>query len=153
MKLEKWALIAEIVSGAAIVVTLLFLVLGIRDNTEVLRATAYANLQNGLNEFQIAQMSDPELSRGFGQFINGDAADLSDLDQGRLGIGLAILFRNLETAYFMNKYELLGESEWERFEDSICRNRGRLQRYLGDDLIRGTMSSEFMGYIGDTCTN
>ena len=39
MKLEKWALIAEIVSSFAVVVTLILLVVELRDNTVALRAT------------------------------------------------------------------------------------------------------------------
>ena len=37
-KLSEWASIAEIVSGIAVVITLVFLIFGIRENTEVTRA-------------------------------------------------------------------------------------------------------------------
>ena len=39
MKLEKWALLAEIISGVAIVVTVIILIVEVRGNTTVLRAT------------------------------------------------------------------------------------------------------------------
>ena len=46
MKLEKWALIAEIVGGVAIVVTLIALIVELRGNTGAIRAqTAQATFQ------------------------------------------------------------------------------------------------------------
>jgi hypothetical protein len=39
MKLEKWALIAEIVGGVSVVITLIFLIAGIRENTAVTRVS------------------------------------------------------------------------------------------------------------------
>ena len=38
MKLEKWALIAEIVSSVAVVVTLVLLLFEVRENTDIARA-------------------------------------------------------------------------------------------------------------------
>ena len=40
-KLADWASIAEIISGIAVVVTLIVLIVEVRDNTEVLRVSAY----------------------------------------------------------------------------------------------------------------
>jgi hypothetical protein len=53
MKLSDWAGIAEIFSGIAVVVTLVFLIIGIRENTEVTRAATYADLLDGLNEYSM----------------------------------------------------------------------------------------------------
>ena len=41
MKLEKWALIAEIVGSFAIVATLIVLIVESRGNTEAIRASTY----------------------------------------------------------------------------------------------------------------
>jgi hypothetical protein len=41
VKLSDWANVAEVVSGVAVVITLIFLILSIRENTEITRAAAY----------------------------------------------------------------------------------------------------------------
>lgn len=50
MTLDNIANIAEILSGIAVVVTLFFLLVQIRDNTKALRATAIENFYNGYLE-------------------------------------------------------------------------------------------------------
>ncbi|MEE8094327.1 MAG: hypothetical protein V3T47_08825, partial [Gammaproteobacteria bacterium] len=56
MKLEKSALIAEIVGGLAIVVTLIALIAELRVNTEAIRAqTAQATFQTSAQSFYYAE--------------------------------------------------------------------------------------------------
>lgn len=50
MTLDNIANVAEILSGIAVVVTLIFLLVQIRDNTKALRATAIENFYNGYLE-------------------------------------------------------------------------------------------------------
>ena len=50
MKLEKWAFIAEIVLGVAVLTTLIFLVVGIRDRNSVNRFLAYERILESAND-------------------------------------------------------------------------------------------------------
>ena len=59
-KLSDWASIAEIISGIAVVVTLIFLIAGIRENTAVLRGSSYSNTLESLNQLQASIMADSE---------------------------------------------------------------------------------------------
>ena len=52
-KLSDWASIAEIVSGIAVVVALVFLVVGIRENTEMARASMYERTFDSLNQWRM----------------------------------------------------------------------------------------------------
>ena len=49
-KLEKLALIAELVSSIVVVVTLVFLLIGVRENSEMARASAYERNIDSSNE-------------------------------------------------------------------------------------------------------
>lgn len=60
--LQKWALVAEIIGGAAVMITLVFLLLGIKENTQVTSASMFANTIDSLNEFEAGLLADPELS-------------------------------------------------------------------------------------------
>jgi len=61
-KLSDLASLAEIVSGVAVVVTLVFLVIGIRDNADVTRFSVYSDLLNEINENERARINNPELA-------------------------------------------------------------------------------------------
>ncbi|MBV1931103.1 MAG: hypothetical protein KUG71_05245 [Porticoccaceae bacterium] len=50
MTIDDLANLAEITSGIIVVITLIFLVVEIRDNTKALRATAIENFYNGYLE-------------------------------------------------------------------------------------------------------
>ena len=77
-KLSDWASIAEIVSGIAVVITLVFLVLGIRENTEVMRATSFASSIDTLNEFTASVVTDSELRQLWLAHNSRDGATFTD---------------------------------------------------------------------------
>jgi hypothetical protein len=62
-KLSEWASVAEVVSGVAIVVTLVFLAVGIRENTEITRAAAYDRNIESLNQWRLGVMQNESLIR------------------------------------------------------------------------------------------
>jgi hypothetical protein len=147
MKLEKWALIAEIVSGAAVLITLIFLVLGIRENTDVQRASAYTDLMEGMNRFQTAMLTNSDSIRVWQAFISEDVAGLDDNDLMRLNLSTLTLFRIYESAYISDKYGLLGDSERKRFENNICSMFGRVVSLDLVELVRSAVTEDFMRRI------
>jgi hypothetical protein len=53
-----------------------------------------------------------------------------------------------ESAYFANERRVLGDREWIRFEDAICRNYG------GDDDVSWNpdlLTPEFVDYVESAC--
>lgn len=68
-KLSDWANAAQIVSGIAVVVTLLFLILGIRENTAITRATAYDRNMDSLNYVRNVLVTDPETLDAWQKFM------------------------------------------------------------------------------------
>ena len=120
MKLKKWALIAEVISGAAVVVTLVFLVVGIRENTSTTRAVAYANLIDSINELESQRLNNSELTANWRLFRTGQLSNIELDNRGQLALYVQMLARNYEKAYYSNLYGIIGADEWERFERSIC---------------------------------
>lgn len=82
MKLEKWALIAEIVSGFAIVLTLIVLIVETRGNTDELRAATLANIAARTQVFPLALMTNPEVADVFTRLNSG--ADVSATDRSQI---------------------------------------------------------------------
>ncbi len=59
-KLKEWALLAEVFSGVAILVTLIFLVLEIRTNSELIRTDSFDRNIQSLIDWRRAVIADPE---------------------------------------------------------------------------------------------
>ena len=151
-KLSDWASIAEIISGIAVVVTLIFLIAGIRENTAVMRASEYSDLMESLNNFQVAQMTDPDSVRVWDAYIFRRTDELSALDRQRLNLAVLTLFRTYESAYFSNAYGLMGDVEWDRFRVAICGHYPRVRNNFLQELLTGILSAEFWDYVIDSCS-
>ena len=63
MKLEKWALIAEVVGGVAIVVSLVVLIFEVRGNTEAVSAATFQNVSDSISANGMEIAADPEATR------------------------------------------------------------------------------------------
>jgi len=68
-KLSDWASIAEIISGIAVLVTLVFLVLEIRAGTNVTRASMYGDILDSLVENRTLRIEDSEFDSLVQQFL------------------------------------------------------------------------------------
>lgn len=110
MKLEKWALVAEIVSGFAIVVTLVVLITQTMANTDATRAANRQSLAGRAEELLYLQ-TDPVVARVLAKVNNESSLDDEESIiyfgwlHGRL--------RNAEEAYLQYREGNLSESYWE----------------------------------------
>jgi len=152
-KLSDLASIAEIVSSVAVVVTLVFLILGIRENTEIVRASAFAGSMDSLNDFTMDVVTDADLRQVWSAFLDGNTADFDVDDRQQLQMLLIVLFRNYEKAYFSEQYGLLGSAEWGRFDRQICLQVDRAM--ITDESILGfldaILTDEFAGHVRSMC--
>ena len=149
MKLEKWALIAEIASGVGVLVTLIFLVIGIRDNTNVTRAASYEDLMSDSNQVFLTVVNDPELSQLWARRRERNLESLSNDEFERLAILNRAAWRIYDAAYYSFRNGSLGLSQWQRFENTICSALP-----LDDELWSRTnfaVSAEFVAYVDASC--
>ena len=152
LKLSDWADISQIVSGVAVVITLVFLIFEIRDNTSVTRAAVWERSADRLIELRYQLMNDPEGARLFQAFVFGNSEGITGDDAFRLTQFVLNLFQVFEQAYFAERYGLLGPGEWRRFEKQICVNYPRAQ--ASAELSRALptlMTEEFMAFMAETC--
>lgn len=150
-KLSDWASLAEIVASVGVVVTLIVLIVGVRENTAVVRASAYSNNLQSINELQGQILSDPDAVRAYTAFISDDISGLDDQDRMRLTLILLSMFRSYESAYYAERYGLLGEEEWRRFDQGICFFYRRALSAGAIGAIRTTLTDEFMVYVAGLC--
>jgi len=150
-KLSDWASIAEIVSGIAVLVTLVFLVLEIRDSTNVTRASMYGDILDSLVDNRTLRLEDPELDSLVQQFLAGSLSDLDFAGQNKLITYLQNVYQLYEKAYYSREYGVIGASEWGRFERIICTNYSRVDAGGLRDRIGPIVSETFWEYIVETC--
>ena len=151
-KLQRFRSWAEVTASVAVILTLVFLVVELRDNTQVARSTRYSDVISELNEFRLHVNSSESLFPVWQAFIAGRVSELSDSDRLRLNGLLLSLFGIYENAYYSHEYGVLGDAEWQRFEFRICENWLRVTDFGGDDLRRG-LTPEFRSYVNRHCRN
>jgi hypothetical protein len=149
--LSEWADFAEIASGIAVVVSLVFLILGIQENTDVTRFSVYANLIDEINENERVRLANPELGALWDAYVNETTRELSAEDLSRIRWQAALVLRSYEKAFFARKYDVIGDSEWGRFERLICVHDARLRSAAIE--LEPILASEFMDYIKTECRN
>ncbi len=153
-KLSDWGSIAEIVSGFAVVVTLVFLVLGIRENNELTRASVYESNINGLMQWRSEISRDRETAAIWETYRSGIYDSLDATDQTRMRQMAANGMNVYEKAYyFAQEYGVMGASEYSRFERMACFQyewAAKNQETL--ETMHRIMTEQFMSYPRDTCS-
>jgi hypothetical protein len=153
-ELSDWASVAEIASGIAVVTTLVLLVFGIRENTDAIRASTYAQSINSLNEWRDSIYESREIAGLWEAFRAGDVEGLDSLDRGRLAQFVNSLFTIYEHSYFSWQRGLIGDSEWERFEANICLQYSRVARLPQLMVVyQGALTEEFREFVTDLCSD
>jgi hypothetical protein len=150
-KLSDWASIAEIVSGVAVLVTLIILILGINENTAVTRVSVYGDLIGNINDWERDLYQDPELTRLLGAWIDSDVEALSASDIARLRLIVDVMFRNYEKAFFYEREEVIDEVEWSRFERNICISDARSKAFGIDYRYQEVLNERFVEHIASSC--
>lgn len=153
LNLSEWASLAEVVSSVAVVVTLLFLIVGIRDNTEITRASVYESNINSLMQWRSEISRDRELAEIFRAYGDGTYDRLDPVDYFRM-IQMAANGMNVyeKAYYFAREYDVMGESEYSRFERMACFQYG--QAAQSEEILQTMhriMTEQFMAYLTQVC--
>ena len=154
MKLERWALIAEVVGSFAVVVTLVILISEVRVNTELARVAAYDAVSRDFDQNRRDWLSDPEHGELFFQFTQGVLPDIQSEPEMAFKAGVVLLnsFSSLERAFLAYQADVLNEEDWPRIRRSACSDW---------DLLRGTeyyapvtfrLTDRFVDYLNTACT-
>lgn len=151
LSLSDWASIAEVVSGVAVVVTLIFLILGIRENSEITRASMYAEHLRSFDQLSSDIYRDPELTRIYEAWLVADLSNLDPLDLQRLEQMQINMFRTYERAYLAQTAGFYGADESERMQRLTCINYVRAIVTGTSELLDVLMTNGFRNHMSTTC--
>lgn len=97
-KLQEYALIAEIIGGIAIVCSLIFVGVQIRQNSEISEVNAYQDLISQITLMNSMRVQDPGFADLFWRFDHGEEPRNS-IERARLEAFLYMVFRHGDLAY------------------------------------------------------
>ena len=151
--LAEWASIAEMLGAAAIVISLVFVGLEIRGNTQVARAAAYERNIDSINQWRLELIKDPSLVRSLGNFFQtaDQGATDAEVELFRLNLALNVVFGIYEKSYYANKYGIMAPGEWTRFERQACLSRGRALELDLWSSMAALLTEEFADHLASQC--
>jgi hypothetical protein len=154
MRLEKWALIAEVVGSVAIVVTLVVLILELRTNTELARVAAYDSVTHDFDASREFFLNNADAFEIFTQYVQKSLPDPADDPRAALRVQLFLLngFSMFERAYRAREANVFGETEWERIKRSSCQEWGYIQNSAYVSFVSFRLTDDFVDYLNEICT-
>jgi hypothetical protein len=145
MKLENLALISEVVASAAIVITLIVLIIQVDGNTEAVRAATYQDVADSLTSIPVTIAADRDLARIFNAGMSGSLDDPLDSQQFSL---LALMqVRRFENAF--HQRDRMDAGLWLGVRNSLGMFAAGRGFGAWWDENRGRFSPDFQELIGE----
>jgi hypothetical protein len=118
MNWEALGAIGEIVGAVAVVVTLGYLAVQIRQNTSALRASTHQALIDSTLMYQSLTLNNPDVAR-IRLYGVADPTKLTEEDQFRFRTAMEMLFRLIENAFVQHEEGTLGGDGWHRYAETV----------------------------------
>ncbi|PCJ22487.1 MAG: hypothetical protein COA96_14250 [SAR86 cluster bacterium] len=120
LSLSNLALIAEIVSGVAVVISLIILISNLRDNTAAIRSSTYDNLVSDIAQWRQQRATNESLSNIRFKRITSGLDELTPLERWKDFDMQIALYIHFERAFLQWSEGNLTDAQWERFSSSAC---------------------------------
>ena len=118
MNLETIARIAEIVSSIAVVVSLIYVGMQVRQNTRALRATTYNAVTANSISILSAMDSHPEYTE-FLVRVQADPAAATPAEQMRFHLSMLSGFRHWDNLYYQYRNGMLEAEMWSSYDHTM----------------------------------
>ena len=150
MDLKKWALLAEVLGGIAVVISLIFVGLQVQQsneqaalNTNALRLTAYAQLVDGISNFNIQSLQNAELRAVRNKLEAGVQIDELDADEQQIiNAFLYLAYRNGDLAYMQYSQNIIDE-------ERLLSGMGLLVDYLAKPTVKAHWDQAKQGFVAE----
>jgi len=155
MKLEKWALIAEIIGGLAIVLSLVFVGVQLQQTNQLNRANTYLQIMQNLNQASAEIHSIASTYEAWTEFNDNNTAGNVDAEYSNeqvreIRFALGQIFRLYDAAFYAREYSMIGEVEWSRMARNFCRQVDRMGQFW-DNWVRRGLSDGFTNFVDNEC--
>lgn len=117
--LESLAYLGEVVGAAAVVASLLYLALQVRQSSKAQRTENYARALERVSAFQAVLSQDSDLARIFAKGVQ-DTSSLTGLEKIRFTWSLYEAFGSFEFMFHTYKTDEIPEEVWKRWSQTIA---------------------------------
>ena len=142
--------VAEIAGAIFVAITLVYLVIEIRINTEAVRASSYQQIIQNSRDHLFLIAADAELAQLSRRFFEEGSDALSPDEQLRMWAFIRAVWRNYENAYFQFQHSVLGEEEWETYKRLICADYAEYREYWNEEH-KAALAPTFVALV-ESCT-
>jgi hypothetical protein len=112
MSLEDASFVAQIVAAAAVVVSLIYVGVQIRQNTRATKLAAVQAVEEAIGRTEQLIISDGSFAEALKHGMAATAAELSDTDRIRLNVFYRHALRAFQSAHYQYRHSALDESVW-----------------------------------------
>jgi len=147
LRLSEWSQIADIVAAIAVVISLLFVGLQVRDNTEALRSQNERALVNALETLKLSRVTDAGFADMMYRAETG--GELSDLDRSRIRAMAFLYLDNWEQAFHDHQKGLIDPDIWQAFDNwlSMRAQYDYFRVPVTEAAHSGTYSEDFSAHL------
>ena len=156
IELKNWTHFAEIASAAAVIVTLIFVIIGMKENTNAMQARTFQELMRDENNWR-SSIRELERDQTMSALRSEGFDSLSEAEQDLVRLVFLELWGIYEAAFYANERGILGTDEWARFEKLICEQRsGQMGEhwdveYEGLFSYRNLLTPKFVKFVENQC--
>jgi hypothetical protein len=146
MKLQELGNIGEFVGGVAVIISLIYVAMQIRQNTRSVRASTFQAVADSLSLFTAEIASDAELTRIYAAGLSDDL--LEQIDRQRFNLLLVSAIRRFESAFLQARSEILDSQQWSGFSAggvSILVSPGGVAWWR--EMGRALFTTEFQDFV------
>lgn len=107
-------------ANLAVLAGIIFLAIELRQNSDIARTSEYRENIQALAEWREILVGDPELSRNFEIYVQGNYLSLDEEYQRRVRYLINNLFGIYENAFIARQNNIMDEDGWQRFQTGAC---------------------------------
>jgi len=146
MSLEDLGNVGEFVAAVAVIISLIYLAVQIRQNTRSVRSSTNQGIRKMIQEIDLLLASDPELNRIW-TLGRKDPACLDQEQWGRFSTLVLMFYRNFENAYYERQNKAVDERvyrPWAAYSLRLSSQPGVVRWW---ESYHELMSEEFQHYV------
>ncbi|MDJ0787416.1 MAG: hypothetical protein QNK05_11455 [Myxococcota bacterium] len=146
MSLQDLGSLGELVGGLAVIISIAYLAVQIRQNTTSVRGATYASIVESVSQFNRAVASDEELARIYEATVE-DFDSVRDLDRVRTSQMLFSLFRQFENIFYQHRRGLIDPVLWPGWRRIMLLYHARPGVQKWWSYRRNSFSDEFCEFL------
>ena len=146
MTLDQFASIGEIIGAVGVIISLVYLAIQIRSNTEAERTSTYQSIVSDFGALNNSMASSPELSY---MFVHGmeNYHQFSSEDQARISQMFFQCFHYFENMYYQHRKGYLDDEVWAGWKRLMLTYHSRPGFQTGGEYLRDVYSVPFAHFL------